>query len=327
MTPTSMNALVFSAAGKPEDVLSMQNIPVPQPGNGEVLVKISARPIHPADLMFIGGRYRIKPLFPQVAGLEGTGIVLATGTGVSVEIGTHVAFRHAGSWAEFACVPVAKLNVVPTGMSSDNASQFSLNPVTAWGLLDETRAVAGDWIAINAATSGVARLVHGLARRRGIHVLGIVRGLAGASPSFPMVSMQADDLAAAILEKTSGAPIAGLLDCVGGLSITRAFAAMRQGAVIVSYGVMETTAAQVTNVDMIYRNLTWKGFGVDYWLTRNSDRFTDVARDIWAAMAAGAIDLPVKSRHALAAFHAALNDMNKTPNTGKILLTTNGNDD
>lgn len=117
--------------------------------------------------MFIEGRYRIEPALPQVAGLEEAGTVAAAGDGAQTPVGARVAFRHPGSWAEFAAVPEGRLYRVPDEIPSDSAAQFSLNPVTAWALLDELDAQPGDWIAINAASSSSAQLVSGLCRRRG----------------------------------------------------------------------------------------------------------------------------------------------------------------
>ncbi len=315
-----MQALVFEAPGKAEDVLSVKTVGVPKPAAGEVLVQLEASPMHPADMMFIGGRYRIKPAFPQIAGLEGSGKVVAVGEGVSLALGMRVAFRHPGTWAEYVSVPVAKLHVVPEGVAAQSACQFSLNPLTAWALLDDANLKAGDWLAMNAASSGIARLVHGLAKRKGLQVVGIVRGAVKSPLPFAAVSMEVEDLAAAILKATGGKNIAALLDCVGGQSITRAFPAMQQGATIVSYGVMETTVAQVGNADMIYRNLSWKGFGIDYWLSRSTQVVPPMAAEIWQAMANGELELPVKAVFPLAGFKAALEAMNTGPNTGKVLL-------
>src|SRR4051812_25797887 len=100
-----MKAAVFSIAGQPSDVLSVASVDIPQPAADEVLVKVHHSPIHPADLMFIGGRYRIKPMPLQVAGLEGAGLVVKGGDAVSLAVGSCVAFRCPGAWAEYVCVP------------------------------------------------------------------------------------------------------------------------------------------------------------------------------------------------------------------------------
>jgi NADPH2:quinone reductase len=314
-----MQAAVFQAAGEPEQVIEVQRVAVPQPQADEVLVSIEASPVHPADLMFIGGRYRIKPAFPQIAGLEASGVVVQAGAGAPVPIGTRVAFRHPGCWAEFAAVPAAKVFEVPHGIRADAACQFALNPITAWGLLDEAGVQEGDWVAVNAASSTVAGIVRGLARRRGAQVVSIYRGTPPAGTDAA-VSSGSEDLAAAILAATAGAPVAALLDCVGGASITRVLPAMKPGGCVVSYGVMEREPAAMGNVDMIYRNLTWKGFGVDYWLQRSAQQRSVMADGLWAAIAQGDIALPVRSRHGLARTRAAIADATHGPNTGKALI-------
>ena len=264
----TMRAAVFEAAGKPEEVLELRTVPVPTPGPGEVLVKVEARPIQPADFMFIGGRYRIRPQCPQIAGLEGLGAVIASGAGSSLGSPSRVVFRYPGSWAEYATVPADRCYVVPDGVSAEQAAQFALNPVTAWALLDELHVHAGEWIAINAATSAVALLVADLARRRNVNVVGIVRP--GREAPFPVVPADATDLAARVLAITRGAPLAGYLDCVGGMMIKNMLPALKTGGTLVSYGVLEQSPAPILNSDMIYRNLCWKGFGIDYWLSTSS---------------------------------------------------------
>jgi NADPH:quinone reductase-like Zn-dependent oxidoreductase len=296
MVPDTMQAAVFDEAGAPEQVLQVRTVAVPQPQAGEVLVKIEASPVQPADGMFIGGRYRIKAQFPQVAGLEGCGTVVACGAGVDLPVGTRVAFRHPGCWAEYAVVPTAKLSRVPQGVSVEDACQFSLNPITAWALLDECGAQSGDWIAMNAAASTVSGLVRALAARRGIRVVGIHRSDAPQGD----VSSGAEDLGAALLAATGGAPLAALLDCIGGQSVMRVLPAMKTGGVIVSYGVLEREPAPMANADLIYRNLTWKGFGVDHWLARNAPQVAAMGQGLWSAIRDGALPLPVRSRHALA---------------------------
>jgi hypothetical protein len=79
MTPnereTVMKAIVFARAGDPREVLEIRDIAEPAPKTAEVVVEVSARPIHPADLAFIRGGYRVRPALPQVAGLSGLGRV------------------------------------------------------------------------------------------------------------------------------------------------------------------------------------------------------------------------------------------------------------
>src|SRR3546814_8453296 len=69
-----MQALVFEQTGEPLEVLVLADVPMPQVDRGDVLVQVSVRPIQPADSLFIAGRYRTQPRFPQVAGFDGAPI-------------------------------------------------------------------------------------------------------------------------------------------------------------------------------------------------------------------------------------------------------------
>ena len=111
-----MQAVIFERAGQTETVLAVRDLPSPVPGRGQVLIHVAARPIQPADFLFIEGRYRIKPAFPQVAGLEGVETIAACGPEVtSFEPGVRAAFRAPAAWAEFV---VASLTPSPASSRS-----------------------------------------------------------------------------------------------------------------------------------------------------------------------------------------------------------------
>jgi len=323
MQKDKMKAVVFATAGESADVLQVCQIDTPRIGPGAALVKVDARPVQPADFLFIGGRYRIKPQFPQIAGLEGSGVVVVADSDESFQVGTRVAFRYPGSWAEYVSVPTPMLYLVPEGVAAETAAQFSLNPVTAYGLLDELSVRAGDCIAINAATSSVALIVESLARRRNIKVIGIVRKGHHATLPFETATSDAPDLAAAMLALSAGRPFTGLLDSIGGSAIKDMLPAMRQGATIVSFGVLEQTPVSLLNADMIYRNLCWKGFGVDYWLSRSQDSRTLMIDELWKTIQDSVSPLPllVRSRYSLDDVLTATNDVLSVHAPGKVILT------
>jgi NADPH:quinone reductase len=320
-----MQAIVFNQAGEPGDVLRVADVASPRIGGGDVLVRVTARPIHPADLAFIRGQYRIRPDFPQVAGLEGAGVVVEGNGRAGFTQGTRVAFRSPGSWAELAVVPQERLIAVPADVVDENAAQISLNPITAWALLDEAKAGAGDWILVTAATSTVSNLISAIARRRGIPVLGLVRGdaaqAAARSGATQLLSVEERELEARIMAICGERRIAAVLDSVGGPTIPRLFTTLRPGARVVAYGVQDREPAIVTNAMLIYANLTWKGFGIDRWLSElASDARLRMMDELWSMIRSGALALPVDSTHRLADFPAALAADARPQRNGKVLL-------
>ncbi|MGA7390312.1 MAG: zinc-dependent alcohol dehydrogenase family protein [Pseudolabrys sp.] len=316
-----MQAIIFNRAGEPADVLQHADVALPVPNDNQVLVQVVARPIHPADLAFIRGQYRIRPQFPQVAGLEGAGVVVKSPANAPFPAGTRVGFRYPGSWAEYAAVPFDRLTEVPADIPDDVACQFSLNPITAWALLDEAKVKAGDWILLTAAASTVSNLITAMAKRRGVRVIGVVRDGRARSLANHVFSINEPDLPGALSAIAGDRRIAALLDSVGGPNTQKLFAALAPGARIIAYGVQDREPAAVTNAMLVYSNLTWIGFGIDRWLSGfPGDQKASMVRDLWSMLRDNTLTLPIASKHSLAQFRNALAADSHSARTGKVLL-------
>jgi NADPH:quinone reductase-like Zn-dependent oxidoreductase len=319
-----MRAILFDQPGEPEQVLRMADVPAPVLHAQEQRVRVTARPIQPADRFFIRGQYRIRPILPQVAGLEGVGVVLDGPTGPFAK-GTRVAFRSPGSWAELVAVPAERLIPVPQGIPDAAACQISLNPLTAWALVDEAEATSGDWMLLTAGASTVSSLIAAIARARGIRTIGIIRGDAAAaaarSAADHVFSVQDAQLLAKVSE-VSGGKVAALLDSVGGPIVPTLIPALAAGAKIVAYGVQDREPAAVTNAMLIYANLVWKGFGIDWWLSRRTpEALNRILSSLWDLIRRDALPLPVGATFPLADFREALAADAEPGRRGKILLT------
>ncbi|PRY05013.1 alcohol dehydrogenase-like protein [Pontibacter ummariensis] len=171
-----MKSLHFKAFGAPQAVLEFGDSHKPTPQENEVLVKVAASPVSPADYIFIHGRYRVQPVLPQIAGLEGAGVVVQADKAGKVPVGSLVSFRHRGCWAEFVSVPVEKLYILPKAFPLEKACQFALNQITAWALLEQAKVQENSWLLLTAGNSTVSRVIIQLARKRGIHVIAATRG-------------------------------------------------------------------------------------------------------------------------------------------------------
>jgi NADPH2:quinone reductase len=313
-----MKAVVFESVGEPTQVLALADLPCPVPSATDLLVRVSASPIHPADLAFIRGKYRLRPQFPQVAGLEGAGVVVVAGASTAIAVGVRVAFRAPGAWGAFALVPASRAIPVPDDVADELACQFTLNPVTAAGLLDEAGCASGDWIAVTAAASTVSNLVGAIARHRGIGVIGLVRGNAGEG-----VARCIDpQLAAKIVALTGGQKAAAVIDSVGGQLVATLFGCLAPGGRIIAYGVQDPGPVQVTNAMLIYGNVTWKGFGIDRFLAGQSEaRRAAMHAELYQMIRDGLLPLPVTSRHTLASFSQALDADARQGRRGKVLFS------
>jgi NADPH:quinone reductase-like Zn-dependent oxidoreductase len=321
-----MNALTFQKAGEAEEVLALQDIARPVPGPGEILIRVKASPINPSDRFFIHGTYRFKPAFPQTAGLEGAGVVEATGAGVSVPAGSLVSFDGRGAWAEYAVVPETSVVVLPDTFPLEKAAQFYLNPFTAWCLLEAVRLSPGEWLCVTAATAAVSGIVIQLARSRGIRTIATVRQggfpaeLETLSPDL-ILEQDQQDFASRVLEATGGAGVKGVLDAVGGETASGLIGCMAPGGHIVVYGMLSPAEVRYHNTQLIYRNLTISGFGIRNALGRQTSEerktmISTLAREI----SRPAFYLPVSASYALDEFADALRAEATPGRKGKVIL-------
>ena len=113
-----MKRVVFDRPGPPAEVLRIEDdVPAPQPGRGEVLVRMLASPVNPSDLMYVAGKYGLKPKLPATPGFEGVGVVEANGGGVLgwLRKGKRVAVINdrIGNWAEYTVTKARQVVPVP----------------------------------------------------------------------------------------------------------------------------------------------------------------------------------------------------------------------
>ena len=219
-------AITYTSAGDPADVLEVAEIPdPPAPGPGQIQVEVRAFPIHPGDLLGVS----LGPPPPgqrTVAGLEATGVVVATGPGVDTPtVGTRVTvFPNPGSWAQRINVAANVAVPVPDSVSDDVAVQMVCNPLTALLLYRAAQqhfSVGFDGIIINnAANSSVGRLFTASAEHHQIATISVVRSsgrareLAARYPNTPVVSTDSPDWVQQIGTIADGRPIPVALDPV-----------------------------------------------------------------------------------------------------------------
>lgn len=271
-----MKAITFNNTGNIKDVLSITETDVPEISPGEVLVKVIARPVNPSDHMFVNGQYRIKPFFPQIAGLEGSGIITDVHQTIKgFKAGDHVAFRSVGTWAEYIAVKESDLIIVDRDIPFEMSCQIALNAITAYALLEQSKCGSGSFLLLSAGASALAGLIIQMARTKGIKTICLVRnekqtkGLLELD-AFKVLREDDTGLVHQIITDTGGSGVDAFLDAVGGPVLNKAIKVMRQGGTIILYGRYSGEYAQLFNGDVIYRNLTINGFGIGQWLATKS---------------------------------------------------------
>jgi NADPH2:quinone reductase len=262
-----MKALYFGQEGEALDVLQLKETAVPEPGENEVRIKWLGSSINPADIFFIRGKYRFKPKFPQIAGLEGAGIVDKAGRNVQLSPGTLVAFLYVNAWAEYVIVPEKELFVLPENFPVEKAMQFVLNPATAWGLLHRAGLQAGDWLLLSAGNSSVSSIITQIASTRGIQVISIVRSGEYASRfkalgAAAVINTSNESIVERVQQITGGKGATAAIDAVGGDTATQMTQALGMNGRQIAYGVLSPEPVQVHNSLFVYKNISYSGFGI-----------------------------------------------------------------
>src|SRR5579863_6842525 len=168
-------AIRIHAPGGPE-VMKWEDVPTPEPGKGEVLVKQAAVGLNYIDVYFRTGLYK-APTMPLIIGQEGAGTVAALGEGVgSLAVGDRVAYAGAiGGYATERVIAADRLVKLPSGISFEIGASMMLQGMTAQYLLRRTYKVKpGDTVVVHAAAGGVGLILCQWAKHLGATVIGVV---------------------------------------------------------------------------------------------------------------------------------------------------------
>ena len=175
-----MKAIRFDRFGEPSEVLRVAELPRPEPGPGQVRVRMIASPVNPSDLLTIRGKYGVLPDLPFTPGYEGVGVVEAAGPGLvgKFYVGRRVAVlsQAGGNWAEFTVVPALRVVPVPADLPDDQVASFFINPATVLAMARHVLKVPkGAWLLQSAAGSTLGRMIIKLGKYDGFRTINVVR--------------------------------------------------------------------------------------------------------------------------------------------------------
>src|SRR6266403_2250241 len=224
------------------DVLTYEDIPIPEAKAGEARVKIEAIGLNFIDIYHRTGLYPLKT--PFTLGMEGAGIVDAVGDGVTeVKKGDRVAYAMVpGSYAEFAIVPAAKLVPVPANIDAKTAAAVMLQGMTAHYLTHSTYQLKkGDTALIHAAAGGVGLLLVQAAKMVGARVIGTVSTetkaeLARQAGADEIILYTQSDFLAEVKTLTEGRGVNVVYDSVGATTFEKSLDCLRPRGYLVLFG-------------------------------------------------------------------------------------------
>lgn len=322
-----MPAARLHGFGSAPELLRLEECDPGPPGPREAQLAMLFAPVNPADLNVIEGTYGQLPDLPATLGNEGVGRVAAVGVDVTtVRPGDLVAPLDPGSWTRLRNVDAARVISLPAEIDLPQAAMITVNPPSAFAMLRDFAALRpGDWVAQNAANSGVGRSVIQIARSLGLKTLNVVRrpelleelSALGAD----RVVLEETDLRARGRELMEGNLARLALNAVGGSSALNLANALADGGPFVTYGAMGRQPLKIPNGLVIFRGLRFEGFWLRRWFAEKPpDEQRAVFARLAALIAAGALRVPVHRVYPLRDIHAALAEAARSGRPGKVLL-------
>jgi len=324
-----MRAVLVSEHGGPE-MLQVTDVPVAQPGPGQLLVEVAAAGVNFADIYAREGRYPYAGQLPFVLGQEGAGTVLATGAGTEFAAGDRVAWTGAaGCYSEQALVAAASAVPVPDSIELATAAAVLLQGMTAHYLCYSTYPVSqADLVVVHAAAGGVGLLLTQLVKMRGGTVVATTSSTAKAvlaqQAGADFVAGYADfgDVVRQVTEGSvaDGGGAAVVYDGVGQATFEASLAALRRRGYLVLYG---AASGPVPPFDLQRLNPAGSLFVTrptlaHYVATREELRWR--AGDLFRWIGEGRLSVRVGGRYPLHQAAQAHEDLAGRRTTGKLLL-------
>jgi NADPH2:quinone reductase len=288
MSTSLMKALRFTEFGPPS-VLRIEEVPIPQPSDGEALVRVKAAAINPSDIGDVAGRFK-KTTLPRTPGRDFAGVVVKGKQREGEEVwgsAPNLGIVRDGSHAEYVVVPVETLSLRPKSLSMAQAATIGIPYITAWAsVVNAAQIQAGETILIVGARGAVGQAATQIANWKKARVIGADTTSDPIPGTEAVVNTKSEDLRERVLELTAGKGVNAVFNTVGGPLFEPAFQSLAFGGrqvVIASPGDPRVSF----NLVDFYHNFS-QLLGVDsYGLTAQQIRKT--ANELQAGFEKGAL--------------------------------------
>ena len=320
-----MKAIEVRQYGGPE-VLEIAERDVPEPGPGEVQIRVEAAGVNYIDTYHRTGLYPIE--LPFIPGQEGCGIVTKRGNGLSgLSEGDRVAWAPAtGSYAQYRVLPADKAVPVPERVSSDVAAAVMLQGMTAHYLTHSTfPLVRGHRVLIHAAAGGVGLLFIQMAKRRGAFVFGTAgtpekADLAMAAGADHVILYREEDFVEEVKRVTGGEGLDAVFDSVGQATLEQSIRCLKPRGTLVSFGQSSGPVLPFDIRRLSAGSLYLTRPSLGHYVARRED-LLERAGDIFEWIASEELHVRIDSRFPLDAAADAHRRLESRESSGKILLT------
>lgn len=320
-------AIRFSQTGGPE-VLTLKDIPQPEPGPGDILVSNRAIGLNYIEIYFRSGVYPV-PSLPSGLGTEGAGVVEAVGSDVAdFQVGDRVAYAQAplGSYAEQHVMPAEKAIGIPDAVDFETAAATMLKGLTVQYLLRQTYPVkAGETILFHAAAGGVGLIACQWAKALGVKLIGTVSSpekakLAMDNGAWATINYKEENIVERVRELTGGEMVPVVYDSVGQDTWETSLDCLQKRGLMVSFG---NTTGPVSGVNIGILNQKGSLFVTRPSLAGYADTrasFEAMCGELFEMLASGAIKADINQRFPLADAAKAHEALASGQTTGSTVL-------
>lgn len=317
-----MRAMQVTAYDQP---LSMQEIDMPRPSAGEVLVRIDACGMNFGDTLMIKGTYQEKPPLPFTIGMELAGTVTEVGADVTdLAKGQRVAaYAGIGGLAEYAAIPAEICVPIPDEMPSVDAAAFLIAYGTSHVALDYRAGLkAGERLLVLGASGGVGLTAVELGKLMGAEVIACARGaeklqVCKAAGADHLIDCETDDIRA-IVKELGGADV--VYDPVGGDQFKAAMRACNPEARLLPLGFASGEVPQIPANILLVKNLTVIGLYWGAYAKLRPSVLTDSFKTLFDWYVAGKLSPHVSNVLPLGRANDALDLLRRREATGKVVV-------
>lgn len=326
--PKTGRAMGFDAPGGPE-VLRLEHLPVPAPGEGQVLVRVAYAGVNRPDVLQRRGQYPPPPGASPIPGLEIAGEVVALGPGVTEEmLGQKVcALVAGGGYAEYCLAHAGHCLPVPDGLSLAEAAALPETLFTVWhNVFERGHAREGETLLVHGGTSGIGTMAISLGKAFGLRVIVTCGSAEKCAAALAIGANHAIDYKAAdfveeVKAITGGKGVEVVLDMVSGAYVPRNLACLAEDGRHVTIAVLGGAKAEFNMAALMIRRHTLTGST----LRARSDRFksllaAEIAREAWPLVSEGAVRPAMDRRFPLERAGEAHRRMEAGEHVGKIVL-------
>jgi NADPH:quinone reductase len=326
-----MKAWQVYQLGEPRDALRLAEVPDPEPGPGQVLVRVLGAAANFPDVLMCQGSYQVRPPLPFTPGVELCGEVVTAGPGVTgIAVGDRVIGGPAlpfGAYAELALMDAAAVLPAPEGLDDAEAAAFFITYQTGWfGLHRRARLAAGETLLVQAAAGGVGSGAVQLGKAAGARVIGVVGGerkaeVARALGADVVVDRHSQDFVQVVKEVTGGRGADVVYDPVGGEAYARSTKciAFEGRILVVGFASGQIPSAPLNHA--LIKNYSIVGLHWGLYQTKEPEAIGECHRQLTRLVADGAIRPLVSERLGLDDVPAALDKLAHGDTVGRIVFT------